>query len=462
MKEIVKPSYARFVLEMLKADKVVDEQEVDMLNKLCDKRGLERKHLAEAQALKLSEAYKHIAESCATDKKHLINDLDGMSIIDNSRSREEALLLLAVKMCLEEGDRFSIVSVPSGAVDFAQSQVVFLESGFDKRVNRVVNARGRELSNALRVAGFEFIHIPAIAEHYQSAGSEFLKTMVSYMSPTLSDGEIDNVIEMLRTMTTNYFKTEILESRLGFDFPVSKPSLLIKLGRSAVNGVRHSDFLQMKVTQNIVEEVNALVDVFDECGNHGPLQIKNVKDEKGTFIYDGFYKTIFDMVTYRRGSRSRIVINPLVKTGKLVIVSGGKQVALELGLGEAALYVYLLCESLLPADDGGANFHNLGKQRGTKIMARYSAIYEKFRQRKAPDITSYKTRNPMISRIKAAVGRCGMVDDKASFDPHVDKNGTIQIAVEMSQVQVVEDGQIVSFENSDLRRVYERARTNNA
>ncbi|MBR5899229.1 MAG: hypothetical protein IKZ14_07185 [Muribaculaceae bacterium] len=458
MKEIVKPSYARFVLEMLKADKVVDEQEVEMLNKLCGKRGLERKHLVEAQSLTLSEAHKHIAESCAADKKNLISDIDKMSIIDNNRSREEALLLLAVKMCLADEKKYSIVSVPSGAVDFAQSQVVYLENGLDKRLNAVIKERGRELSNALRVAGFEFIHIPAIAQHYASARSEFLKTMVAYMSPTLGDGEIDRVIEMLRTMTTQYFKTEILESRLGFNFPVSKPSLLIKLGRSAVNGVRHSDFLQMRVTHNIVDEVNALVDAFEECGNHGPVQIKNVKDEKGTFVYDGFYKTIFDMVTYRRGSRSRIVINPLARNHRLVIESGEKRYPLELGFGESALYVYLLCESLLSADGSGANFRNLGNQSCKQIKARYGAIYEKFIQRDAPDITSHKIRNPMISRIKRVVKECGLSDDKALFCPHADENRAFQIAVEMSQVQVVEDGQIVAFENSDLRKVYERAK----
>ncbi|MBQ1932482.1 MAG: hypothetical protein II360_03165 [Muribaculaceae bacterium] len=455
MKECIKPSYARFVLEMLKADKVVDEQEIEVLNRLCVKRGLERKHLADAQSLTLSEAYKHIAESCTTDKKNLIYDLERMSIIDNSRSREEALLLLAVKMCLTDEKNFTIVSVPSGAVDFAQSQVVYLENGLDKRLNSVIKERGRELSNALRVAGFEFIHIPAIAQHYASSRSEFLRSMVSYMSPTLGDGEIDRVIEMLQTMTTQYFKTEILESRLGFSFPVSKPSLLIKLGRSAVNGVRHSDFLQMRVTHNIVDEVNALVDAFEECGNHGLVQIKNVKDEKGTFVYDGFYKTIFDMVTYRRGSRSRIVINPLAKKNRLIIESGDSKWNLELGLGEAALYVYLICESLLSADGGGARFRNLGKASRTRVMDSYGAIYERFAPRNAPDITLSSTRNPMISRIKAAVKKCGLSDDKALFDPHVDESRAIQIAVDMAQVKVVEGDEIVQFEDSQLRKVYE-------
>ena len=185
---------------------------------------------------------------------------------------------------------------------------------------------------------------------------------------------------------------------------------------------------------------------------------ENVKDEKGTFVYDGFYKTIFDMVTYRRGSRSRIVINPLARNHRLVIESGEKKYPLELGFGESALYVYLLCESLLSADGSGANFRNLGNQSCKQIKARYGAIYEKFIQRDAPDITSHKIRNPMISRIKRVVKECGLSDDKALFYPHADENRAFQIAVEMSQVQVVEDGQIVEFENSDLRKVYERAK----
>lgn len=88
-------------------------------------------------------------------------------------------------------------------------------------------------------------------------------------------------------------------------------------------------------------------------------------------------------------------------------------------------------------------------------MDSYGVIYERFAPRNAPDITLSSTRNPMISRIKAAVKKCGLSDDKALFDPHVDESRAIQIAVDMAQVKVVEGDEIVQFEDSQLRKVYE-------
>lgn len=461
MKEYIKPGYAKLIFEMLKADKIIDEQEIMMFNKLCQDRNLSHSDLCSAHKLTLSEACQTIAESNEKTKKMLVADLERMSIIDGSRSREEALLLLAIKMIVIKDNNCSIVSVPSGDIDFTASQVLYLEKGFDRKLDSVINDRNRELSNALRVSGFEFIHIPTIARHYAATSPILLQSMMTYMSPALNKTEINNVITMLQNMTTRYFKSEILESRLNFCFPISKPSLIIKLGNSTVNSTRYSDFLQMRVTQHIIEETNNLIDIFNECECNEPILLKNTRNEKGSFIYDGFYKTVFDMATYRRGSRNSIIIDTSTTKGnRLTIINDRHSHKLDIGPGELALYVFILCESALSADSG-IRFNNMGRKSCRQALACYETIYRRFSMRNTlPDITKPSIRNPMLTRIKNAFEQCKLLDEKALFSPQKDENKIMQIAIDISQIKVIENGHTIDFDKSELCKTYESTKHN--
>lgn len=441
MKDGLKAYYAKFIVEMLKADKVIDGQEIAMLDKMCKLHKIEHIHFVEAQSLTLSEAWQGIAQSGAKVKESLIVDMESMSASDGSRSREESLLLLAMKLTLNDDNGMSrIVSVPSGELDFVDSQVLFLEDGFDAMTHRQVVVHYREIVNALRVVGFDFMHIPSIAEHYKKTDRELLTSVVSYMSPGLVSQEVSDVIDVITTMSTRYFKNEILERRLGIGLNVSKPSLLIKLGNSVVGNCRYSDFMLLGVTAHIVEEVNALVDAYVDCCCGLTMQMLNVRDEKSAFIYDGFYKTIFDMVTYRRGSRSRMIIDVTsMKGSRLKIVDGDRECELELGPGESALYVYLLCESLYGGC--GVKLSNLGLKSRKSLLERYALIYGAFSMRGTlPDIVSPVIRNPMLNRIKKALEKCDLLVEKSLFMPHHDESNMLHVAVDVSQIIVNKEG----------------------
>ena len=111
-------------------------------------------------------------------------------------------------------------------------------------------------------------------------------------------------------MTTRYFKNQILKEKLGLQLDLRSPSIFIKLGNSFVKGNKYSDFLLIELNNDILTEITEFIELFLEYQRSPLISIRNFADVKGNFVYTGFYKTIFDLITYRKGARSQIIISP--------------------------------------------------------------------------------------------------------------------------------------------------------
>ena len=445
MKDLSKAAYARLVTELLKADKVIAQQEIETIEELFRQNEILPVDIDVASTLTIGQASKIIAKR-KRKAMLMLSDLKSMALADGSCSREESLLLTALDYCVgtcAHPDN-CLVSFRCAELDFADSQVLFLDGTLGNLNESVVEQCRHEMGNELRMGGFEFIFIPDIARHYRNTPAPLVKKIVAYMAPMLTPVESQRVIDMLGNLSTKSFRNEILETKLRFKLEQSNPVLMIKLGNSYVDGVKYSDFLLLDISSSPIDVVREFVGRFNDYQRHASVIIRNMRDEKGNFIYAGFYKTIFDMVVHKRGARCKLVLEHTHRCYRLKFEGPETEIIGELDASHAAMYLLIVAESL--SKRNGFRFQN---SRRTELQTKYEQIYELLSDRdKVPDITKATNRRPKISHIEACLGPNHVYQMRSNRE-------SLVVDIEPRLVIVRENNrEQLAFEHADWARIF--------
>ena len=80
----------RVVSDMVKADAIIDMQEIEFLNGIRQKYNIRREDEVLADTLTLADAFQTLKETPESLKQDIWGDFRGMAISDNACSREEA------------------------------------------------------------------------------------------------------------------------------------------------------------------------------------------------------------------------------------------------------------------------------------------------------------------------------------------------------------------------------------
>lgn len=126
---------------------------------------------------------------------------------DNYCARQEALLLLALRLTIgpNADSGCQIISIDTSNIGIDPTQMLYVESDFDNEVNWEINEQFRDIITEVRLAGFDFVYLPKIAEHYRSiSNADFLK-MVSFLYSMASIERIESVTSHLRGVSTSEF-----------------------------------------------------------------------------------------------------------------------------------------------------------------------------------------------------------------------------------------------------------------
>ncbi len=280
-----------------------------------------------------------------------------------------------------------------------------MESEFDKTVNEQINENYREICSEIRLAGFDFVCLPKIAEHYQSISETDLYQIADFLYPKVSHERLLVIINQLRSLSTERFCKDQLAAKLNVrEFGMINSSFMIKIGESYVNDRPVSYFLVVEIEDDVLATIRKILDLLAESYHN--LGLNYLKEEKGRFIFRGFYKQIFDILMLRKGVKSSVLIDTLREQ----IYFPDVDVKLEkIHRREKALYALFLLESV----SGGINFNKptTAKQleryekRMAATMKKYQLIYRKFggEAEKAPNILDYATRAPMIALLKKQI-----------------------------------------------------------
>jgi hypothetical protein len=451
MKDSIKPAFTRWLTDLMKADKIIALGEIEYLEQMCQEFSISQIDIEKSLGLSLAESCNILSTQLKLkERTKIIHKLKELSLSDGACAREEALLLIALSYCMEEETREKsrMFSFKSANIDFEDSQVLFIEPNEDEEVNTQIRKNIKTIINAFRIGGFDFIYIPQIADHYKSTNRTLLNKIIKYLAPTLTDEETHNVLEVISNMTTRYFKNEILQEKLDIKISVKRPSLMFKIGNSYVNGEKMTDFLVLDIEKDIVDQISQFIDIFMEYQRCPTIIIKNYQDVGGDFVYSGFYKTIFDLVTYRKGTRCTLVINTDKRKGRLEVIN--KMTSnLEIGLAETAFYVYLIIESI--SKKRCVTFINQGNKSLREIQKRYEKVYSSFvgSRDNVPNITESGTRNRMLTKIREAINKNDYLLEKQIFLPNTNSTN-IFIPIEPRIVYIKEGKNNIPILESDI------------
>lgn len=465
MLRIHRVAAARILGDVIKADRIIDKGEMACWMQLCQKYSINKDIEVEARNMTLACALDTVRQAPIDGfREEVLADCQAMALSDGSCAHSEASLMTALSLILKpEGtNRIEMFSIPREEFNIDLSTVLYIESDYDTETNRAITCNYRLLHKELHLAGFHFVYLPQIIEHYRSTDKALFKNILSFLAPYLGSTGIDGIYHSLLNMTTSRFCRDLLCNKLGLtQLHNTYPSLLIKVADSYVAETQYSNYLKIEVDENIVNTVQTFVDTFSRLLSTDVFTVSATTESDTQFHFHGFYKQLLDIFLIRKNVRSTILIDPYQEE---IFFPEIDSKATGLHRREKALYALMLCYGM-----DGANFstpkdidqfkrHQRSMQ---KLQKRYSAIYSMFggTADSAPDLSAPEIRRPMISRIKRALKQLPALYNAADYSIAKDDNGvlTVHIEPQLVMVQELSPSQAVPLLQSDLYQRFTNA-----
>ena len=413
MKQSERASIFRIVTDLIKADAIIDTREIEKLDSIRERFAIKKEDEVLGSSYTFANAIRTLLDVPKSLQHELTATFNELAMSDNICAREEALMLVALRLCmsLNLNMECKVVSMDTSSVSLDPTQILYVESDFDNDVNWEINERFREIVAEVRLAGFDLVYLPKIAEHYRTISvTDFIK-IASFLYPKASYQRLETVSSQLHNLSTSEFCKDLLAGKLGVkEFSFVNPSLMIKICDSLVGDKEIANFLLVELNKDVINSIRYILDLFSEY--YHTFRLSYLKEEKGRFVFTGFYKQIFDIYMLRKGIKSHVVIDVYRET----IRFSEADIKIEkLHRREKALYALFMLESA----SGGINFSKPttpnGLARYQKRMAavqeKYRIIYKKFggEPLKAPNLSISEIRLPMIALIKRQLKALGDV-----------------------------------------------------
>jgi hypothetical protein len=411
MKAAERSAITRILIDLIKADKVIDSREMELYRSLKSLYSISKKDETLAYSISLADAISTISVMTELEKNDILKVFEDMTVSDGFCAREEALLILALSFCLRLSPEDSCVI--SKEIDnslFGDNQVLYVESQHDKQINSEININYREITNELKLGGLDFVYIPQIAHHYLTTPRELLSEIILFLSPSYDDHLVAELVTKIKLLKTDSFCTDQLYRKLGFtELCDTSAAIMMKIGQSKVGNKVLTNFLKVEVSENILGLIQQIVDELQSMQSSDTIIVSNKRDERGRFLYMGFYRQLFDIILLEKSISCHLLVD--IVHGSLVFTEINTPLD-GLHRKEKALYTLFIAE----AKNGGINFTPPESSRAMQshiqkmkiLQKKYSRIYKAFGGDilKVPDITQPEIRLPMISGIKKAISKC--------------------------------------------------------
>lgn len=442
MRAAEKIAVARIFADLIKADRIVDTGEMECWSKICDKYDIDRDAKIEARGISFAEALNIICNSGEHKLgKDLLADCRAMTVSDGFCAHSEALLMIALTTMLESEQPFSgvVISIPKTNFNIDISTALYIENEFDPETNEAIRAHYRSIFKEFQLAGFHFVYIPKIIEHYRNTDSTLFKDILSFLAPAMSETGLDNTYKSLMKMTTGIFCKDLLCNKCGItELRNTMPSLLIKIGNSFVGEAQYANYLKIDVDEDIATTVQTFVDRFSEMLSSDVFVVNTSEEQDNQFHFHGFYKQLLDIFLVGRNIRSAIYLNPYKEE---IIFPDIDSMAMGLHRRERALYALLLCQG----PDGinfnapkSANALERYNHRMNRIQKRYTAIYELFGGEKetAPDLRVPEIRRPIFSCLRKSIRSLNALYNPEDYNITKSNEGIFSVNIEPELVYV--------------------------
>jgi len=405
-----KIAFARILADLIEADFIVEQGEMDYFEEIIsrNKLNIKKTMLSEAKRLTLAKAIKTLKELDNNDMEEAIDLLKGLSLSDGTCVPLEAIQILSIILSLKSGAE--VLSVKSGDLQIENMTAIYIENEKNTSTNNFIENNYREINNEFAIAGFKFVHIPHIARDFDSMDRDYLKKVVSYMIPSASDNRIESICSDLCSISTSRFCRDLLYKKIGINLLGAKPSLLFKINNSSVvaqhsgddsERIIYSNFLLIDLGEDILKTIRKLVDTYSNMVNCA-IAVES-QPQKRKFLYYGFHRSLFDLISYGKEKKEyRLVIDLKYRERPIMFESldGQDKITIKLSAQEYALYILIVQESVF---SNGLDWREqIDKEVKKTLVKRFNEIYEKTgKGKKAVDYKDRTQAHHIREKIKA-------------------------------------------------------------
>lgn len=439
-----KVAIARIFSDLIKADRIIDSGEMQCWQGIRQKYAIDKEIEVEALSVTLGDALNAICSSGVQGlKEDLLGDCRAMAMSDGFCAHTEASLMIALTLMLESVQNYKIetISIPKGDFNIDLSTVLYIESDYDEDTNVAIGRHYRTIYKELQLAGFHFVYLPKIIEHYRSTDKALFRDILSFIAPYLGEIGLEGIYNSLMNMTTARFCKDLLCNKLGLsELRNTNPSLLIKIGNSFVGETQYANYLKIEVDEEIVSCVQSLIDKFCNLLTTD-VYIVNASEETDTqFHFHGFYKQLLDIFLIRKNIRSSILIDPYKEEIYFPEIDSK---ASGLHRREKVMYAMMLCSG-----NEGFNFNAPRDAEGMRrfdksmdiVKRKYRTLYSMFGgdHEGAPDLSQPEIRRPIISCLKRSIKQLSALYNPEDYNITKDRGGLLTVHVEPELVFVKE------------------------
>lgn len=418
-----KIAFSRVVSDLIEADFIMEEREMDFFEDIISKNGLNisESMLVEAKKMDLAKAVSILKELDKKERKRIFECLKDLALSDGTCVPLEAIQIFALEQTMEH-DAY-MYSVPSKEIDIDNMKVIYIENEKNTEVAKNIEANYRSICNEFALAGFDFVHIPFVVNDYKRMNLDYLKKVVRYMIPSVSQEKVNSICDDLQNLTTARFCRDLLYKKINIPLLDVRPSLLIKISESAIidqydmedaERTDYANFLRIELTSDVLTEIRNLIDSYHNLINCSITVSSIPKNQK--FMYYGFHRSLFDLIAYGREQKEYKLVIDITKRKALIyfepVDSEGERIPLKLNPHEAALYVMIVKSSL---DGKGLYWREKMNERARGVLNEYNKIYKWLSSEKATKSYTDRTRVHSI-RNKIRCQQC--IANMDLFIPH--------------------------------------------
>jgi len=379
-----KIAFARIISDLIEADFIVEESEMDFFEDIISKNGLNISEslLVEAKKMDLAKAVSILKELDSERREQIIGCLKDLALSDGTCVPLEAIQIFALEQAMEH-DAY-IYSVPSKDIGIDNMKVIYIENDNDTEIAKEIESNYRSISNEFALAGFDFVHIPFVVNDYKRMSLDYLRKVVKYMIPSIPSEKVDAICNDLQGMTTSRFCRDLLYKKISIPLLDVRPSLLIKISESAIidqydiedaERTDYANFLRIELKGDVLSEIRGLIDSYHKMINCAITVNSMPKNQK--FMYYGFHRSLFDLIAYGREQKEYFLVIDITKHQAQVyfepIDGDGERIPIKLNPQETALFVMIVKKSFMGK---GLDWREQVPDKVKKeILAEYNKVY---------------------------------------------------------------------------------------
>lgn len=423
-----KIAFARVITDLIEADFVVEADEMQFFENIISKEGFSISDvmLVEAKKMDFAKALSILKVLDENSRRMVVDTLKQLSMSDGVCVPLEAILIFAVEQVLMNDA--TVHSIPHSGINIDNLKVIYIENE-ETLIGKQIETKLSSIVSELKLVGFDFVYIPRLIKDFGRMEHDYLKKVVKYMIPSISEERVTAICENLRGLTTSRFCRDLLYKKLGMNLIDCKPSLLIKINDSdivdryeseAIERTRYSNFLQLELKGDVIDEIHSIIETY-----HSMISCSITVESKPRtpkFIYTGFHRSLFDLIAFGRELKEfRLVFKVSEHKANVYfesIDSDKEQVCLKLNPQEAALYYMIVQKSL--SENGLDWREHIPEREKKQILAEYNKIYSRIG--KANSVTEYKDRT-QVHHIKNRIRTLRNVANIEMFIPEHYKSG---------------------------------------